>query len=117
MKQDQIDGAILAHKNWITRFECAIAGLNGDPFNPSQIADDTLCELGTWMGSQSGLFSSLTSHRHIMELHRTFHHQASTLAQQIKTNAERNEIDISLDRLHQLSDALIDALETEKGTS
>ena len=81
MPIETIDAAILAHRNWVARFNTKRSGISTEVFDLNKAGDDSGCEFGKWLNSDSALqHLGPQSHARIKALHATFHEIAGDLA-------------------------------------
>lgn len=77
-----IDVAIAAHENWLTRLEayCANASKDREQLDPDHLACDDKCDLGKWIYSDGekylGEFAAFSD---LKATHKMFHYKASSI--------------------------------------
>jgi methyl-accepting chemotaxis protein len=82
MKTMNLDDAIQTHADWKTRFRAAI--LTKQTLDVATISKDDCCELGKWLvDAGKSHFVRWDSYRDCVEMHRTFHVEASKVANAI----------------------------------
>lgn len=73
-----IDAAIVAHENWIKRFQAVIQGTSREHLTPRQVARSEDSAIGKWLQSEGKkqLGHSPTFHI-LVDRHRNFHREAA----------------------------------------
>jgi len=78
-ERQQIDSAILAHSQWITRLKIAIED-GASQFDPDRVMTDNHCELGRWLYEDFPKSeSTLSVFEQIREVHAAFHQNAAQI--------------------------------------
>ena len=106
----KLDAAILAHINWIMRFENALLGIDREPFNPEQIGDDAISEFGQWLYANPASFPDSELFERTISLHKLFHQSAAAVAVLIQSFGQTDSIKKRMDELNQISSRLVGSL-------
>lgn len=75
-----IEVAIAAHENWLTRLETCIAGHSQEKLDPAHIACDDRCDLGKWIYSDGQKYlGTYAAFNDLKATHKMFHFKASSI--------------------------------------
>ena len=75
-----IDVAIAAHQNWLTRLEAFVAGHSHEQLDPVHIACDDKCDLGKWIYSDGQKhLGNYAAFNDLKATHKMFHFKASSI--------------------------------------
>jgi hypothetical protein len=84
MQKFDFDGAVTMHRSWKMKFHLALDTIRGRDFDTQPIADDAQCALGHWLSANAGELEGFASARELMTVHREFHRQSASIADDIR---------------------------------
>ncbi len=88
-EQQQIDSAILAHSQWLTRLRVAIED-GASQFDPDIVMTDNRCELGKWLYEEFPRSERNTeAFERIRQTHAAFHRNAAKILR-LALNGQRD---------------------------
>lgn len=108
-----IEVAIAAHENWLTRLETYLSGHSHEDLEPGKIACDDCCDLGKWIYSDGKKYlGDFAAFRDLQATHKMFHFKASSvvsLHQAERTAEAQAELAGDLQKLsHKVKQRLLD---------
>jgi hypothetical protein len=103
----RIDAAIMAHIDWLVRFQNVMQGIDRETFDPARARDDTICDFGRWLLAHPEDFPQPGLLAATKELHREFHEAAGTAAAALRRFAGPEVTRTAMDALEALSDRLV----------
>jgi hypothetical protein len=84
MQKFDFDGAVTMHRSWKMRFHLALDAIRGPDYDTQPLGDDAQCPLGHWLAGNAAELERFESARELMAIHRDFHRQSESIADDIR---------------------------------
>jgi hypothetical protein len=111
MSIETIDAGILAHRSWVSRFKTALQGINTEIFDLPSTIDDSACDLGSWLATDSArLTLGAQAHDEIQPLHVRFHQVCGELAAQLNQRSVNPASQAVIEELDSVSKQIVKRL-------
>lgn len=104
LNKAEADRMIVSHRAWVSKFKTKLYGLNTEEIDPNHAGDFTSCELGQMLASTQ---IEVTINNELTKKHEEFHNIAQLISEMINQGTPRDDIEIYIEALDNLSIDLI----------